>query len=161
MCTYQATPTLCVEVSRKRVDFWWFIGKYVHLRRSHPGVLPWVHSLGRPPSLSSLRCGSCQRGRSLVLFSGINDAGFPRAIGSMDATHVTIEKVSYRLRQAHLGPKLHTTARSYNIVVNHRRRILSTTSGHPSRLNDKTLVRFDHFVTNIKNSHILSDLEFK
>jgi len=35
---------------------------------------------------------------------------------------------------------------SYNVTVNHRHCILSTTAGHPSHWNDKTLVLFDEFV---------------
>ena len=64
-------------------------------------------------------------------------AGFPGAIGSTDATHIMLERVQYRYRQAHLGFKMTHTARTYNITVNHRRRILSTTRGHPARWNDK------------------------
>jgi hypothetical protein len=51
-------------------------------------------------------------------------AGFPGCIGSMDASHIMCEKVPFFLRQAHLGYKLHGTARTYNLVVNHRRMIL-------------------------------------
>ena len=76
-------------------------------------------------------------------------AGFPGCVGSTDASHVIIEKCSYRLRQLHLGYKLAHTARTYNITVNHRRRILHTTSGHPARFNDKTLVLYDHFVNRL------------
>ena len=47
------------------------------------------------------------------------------------------------------------------MTVNHRRRILSTTTGHPSRWNDQTLVRFDKFVTGIKDGTILDDVEFE
>ena len=77
-------------------------------------------------------------------------AGLPGAIGSMDATHVVLERVNYKLRQSHLGHKLSCTARTYNIVCNHRRRILSTTEGHPARWNDKSIVKFDPFVMGIK-----------
>ena len=76
-------------------------------------------------------------------------AGFPGCVGSTDASHVIIEKCSYRLRQLHLGYKLAHTARTYNITVNHRRKILHTTSGHPARFNDKTLVLFDYFVNRL------------
>jgi hypothetical protein len=47
-------------------------------------------------------------------------AGFTGAIGSTDATHITVEKCSYRLRNNHLGPKQHLTARTFNLTVNHR-----------------------------------------
>jgi hypothetical protein len=30
-------------------------------------------------------------------------AGLPGCVGSMDATHILLEKVEYRLRQSHLG----------------------------------------------------------
>jgi len=78
-----------------------------------------------------------------------NLAGFPGCIGSTDATHVAIEKCSYRLRNNHLGAKQHLTTRTFNLTVNHRRRILSTTIGMPGRWNDKTVVLFDDFVRGI------------
>ncbi len=42
-------------------------------------------------------------------------AGFPGAIGSNDATHIMLEKVQYRFRQARLGFKMTHTARTYNM----------------------------------------------
>jgi hypothetical protein len=50
----------------------------------------------------------------------MNEAGCPGNAGSMDATHVTMEKCSFRLKNAHLGPKMTLTARTYNMTVNHR-----------------------------------------
>lgn len=88
-------------------------------------------------------------------------AGLPGCVGSMDATHVALEKCSFRLRQAHLAQKLPHAARTYNIVVNHRRRILSTTHGHPARWNDKSLVKFDPFVMGLKKKQIHQDLAFE
>ena len=61
-----------------------------------------------------------------------------------------MERCVYCLRQLHLGYKLPHTARTYNLTCNHRRQILSTTSGHPARFNDKTLVLFDNFVQALK-----------
>jgi hypothetical protein len=49
-------------------------------------------------------------------------------------------------RNNHLGGKQHLTTRTFNLTVNHHRRILSTTAGYPGRWNDKTLVLFDTFV---------------
>jgi hypothetical protein len=89
-------------------------------------------------------------------------AGFPGCIGSMDATHIENCRVSYRNRQAHLSFKLPFTARTYNIVTNHRRRILSTTEGHPARWNDKSLIRFDKLATVLhEGSSLLDNLEFE
>jgi Plant transposon protein len=60
----------------------------------------------------------------------------------------------------HKGPKEGFPARSYNIVVNHRRKIISTTSGHPSRWNDKTITLHDKFLCNIKNKNTFDDYKF-
>jgi DDE superfamily endonuclease len=90
----------------------------------------------------------------------MNQAGLTGAIGSTDATHILLDKCSNLLKNLHSGGKMKQTARSYNITVNHRRRILSTTTGHPSRWNDKTLVRFDAFVMGIKNGENLADCRF-
>jgi hypothetical protein len=87
-------------------------------------------------------------------------AGFPGAIGSTDATHIMLERVLYCLRQTHIGLKMSHTARTYNITVNHRRRILATTSGHPARWNDKTLALFDNFMTDLKDGIIMDDILF-
>jgi hypothetical protein len=88
-------------------------------------------------------------------------AGLPGCIGSMDATHIPLEKVQFRLRQNHLGFKMPHTTRTYNITVNHRRRILAGTSGHPGRWNDKTLVLFDHFAVSLNEGRMLQDCAFE
>ena len=44
-----------------------------------------------------------------------------------------------------MSHKLDMPARTYNIHVTHRRRILYTTSGHPALWNDKTLQLFDDY----------------
>jgi hypothetical protein len=88
-------------------------------------------------------------------------AGFHGCIGSSDATHVGMEKCSHWLKQAHLGAKLNMASRTYNMTVNHRRRILCTTKGHPARWNDKTLQLFDKLLTGIHDGSILGDVEFE
>jgi DDE superfamily endonuclease len=77
-------------------------------------------------------------------------AGFPGCVGSTDATHIPLEKVSFTIRQGHLGFKTSATTRTYNLTVNHRRQILHTTSGHPGRWNDKTLARYDTFMDQLR-----------
>ena len=72
------------------------------------------------------------------LFNTMSQLNQCKTIGSMDATHVKLERVASSRHQSHLARKLHATARSYNVVVNHRRRILGTTNGHPARCNDKS-----------------------
>ncbi len=88
-------------------------------------------------------------------------AGFNGCVGSSDATHISLEKCSYRLRQNNLGGKSKLTTRMFNLTVNHRRRILSTTPGYPGRWNDKTLVLFDDFVRGIHEGSLMEDVSFE
>ena len=90
-----------------------------------------------------------------------NTAGMHGCIGSADATHVSILQMQAGLKQYHMGAKLHTPARAFNIVVNHRRRILSTTSGMPARWNDKTIVLFDQFMSDLHRGKLYRDNEFQ
>eukprot|EP00804_Cyclotella_cryptica_P019054 CCRYP_014463-RA/>CCRYP_014463-RA protein AED:0.10 eAED:0.10 QI:0/0/0/1/1/1/2/0/449 len=88
-------------------------------------------------------------------------AGLPGALGSTDATHITTWQCEYNLRNNHLGGKSSSTTRSYNITVNHWRRILHSTRGGPGRWNDKTMVLFDTFVRGIRDGDHLNDVEFE
>ncbi len=88
-------------------------------------------------------------------------AGFPGCIGSSDATHVTLEKCWAKIANMHLGGKSSHTTRAFNITVNHRRRILYTTKGHPGRWNDKTLVQFDRLLRGMREGALLEDIDFR
>ena len=88
-------------------------------------------------------------------------AGMPGAFGSTDATHIVHKRCSWRIRRAHLGHKTKYTTRTYNLTVNHRRRILGSTCGHPGSWNDKTLVLFDNFIRDIKRGDLLNDYTFE
>ena len=79
----------------------------------------------------------------------------PGCIGSTDACHVGMLNCHNQLRIRNSGFKMNMPTRTFNLTANHRRKILSTTTGHPGRFNDKTLVRFDKFVMNVKGGKIL------
>lgn len=89
-----------------------------------------------------------------------SEAGFNGCIGSADATHIIMEKCSSRLKNQHTGGKLSQSARAFEITVNHRRRILSTTVGFPGRWNDKTIVRFDSFINRIHRGLLYEDVKY-
>ena len=109
----------------------------------------WVYTPRTPEEIASVT-------------SEYSAAGFPGCIGSMDATHVEHCRIAYDYRQAHLSFKLPFTARTYNIVTNHRRRILGTTDGHPARWNDKSLVKFDEIAMDLhEGKGVMKDLEFE
>jgi hypothetical protein len=88
-------------------------------------------------------------------------AGLPGCLGSQDATHIGMHRCQYRLRQYHNSYKLPMPTRTYNLTVNHRRRILSSTRGHPGRWNDKTLVLYDSLSTDLRDGKRYSDIEFE
>ena len=87
-------------------------------------------------------------------------AGFNRCIGSADVTHVVLERCHSRLKNQYLGSKSSHSTRAYQLVVNHRRQIISSTVGYPGRWNYKTIVRFDGFVTDIQRGLFLKDHKF-
>ena len=87
-------------------------------------------------------------------------AGFNGCIGSVDATHVSMERCSHWLWQSNKGFKLNMPSQTYNITVNHRRRIISSTTGHPARWNDKTLQLFDEFLVALQHQGALDDNVF-
>jgi len=88
-------------------------------------------------------------------------AGMPGTFGSTDATHIVHDMCNWKSRRAHLGGKSKHPTRTYNMTVNHRRRILSTTPGHPGSWNDKTLALFDSLMADIKSGDILEDNTFE
>eukprot|EP00804_Cyclotella_cryptica_P009478 CCRYP_017781-RA/>CCRYP_017781-RA protein AED:0.25 eAED:0.26 QI:0/0/0/1/0/0/3/0/237 len=88
-------------------------------------------------------------------------AGMPGCIASVDGTHVVHEKCCYRLKRIHTGFKTSATTRSFNLGANHRRQIVSSTTGHPGSWNDKTLVLFDLFLRGIKTGRTLQDNVFE
>jgi DDE superfamily endonuclease len=87
-------------------------------------------------------------------------AGFNGCVGSMDATHVLNERICHAQKQSHMGFKLPGAARTYNITVNHRRQILSSTSGHPARWNDRTVVKYDTFLQDLRRTDLMQDVTF-
>jgi hypothetical protein len=88
-------------------------------------------------------------------------AGCPGTPGSTDATSIIHEQCAWRLRRLHKGGKSKHPTRTYNMTVNHRRRILGSTKGHPGSWNDKTVVLFDTFIKAIKRGDILQDNIFE
>ena len=79
--------------------------------------------------------------------SVFRQAGFNGCIGSSDGTHVPMLKCSQWASNSHKGFKLNVPARTYNVTVDHSRRILQSTSDPPGTWNDKTLILFDEYIS--------------
>ena len=73
--------------------------------------------------------------------------GFNGCVGSSDGTHVPMLKCSQWAANNNKGFKLNVPARTYNVTVDHSRRILHSTTGHPGTCNDKTLILFDDYLS--------------
>ena len=97
----------------------------------------------------------CSTHMSEFTTGGLWGAGF-----SADATNAIMWRCEHNLKQANTGWKSTHPARSHNVCVNHRRQILSSTRGHPSRWNDKTLAWADPLMKGIHTGRILQDVEF-
>ena len=50
---------------------------------------------------------------------------------------------------------------AYEVTVHHSWRVLYISTGHPGSRNDKTIVKMDKLVMDLKNVKILQDVEFK
>jgi Plant transposon protein len=89
-----------------------------------------------------------------------SEAGFDGYIGSADVNHFIIEKCQARLKKQNLAGNSSHTTRDFQLVVNHRRQIIASTVGFPGWWNDKTVVRFDDFITDSQRGKYLEDKEF-
>ena len=87
-------------------------------------------------------------------------AGFNGCIGSSDATHVGMLSCPAWTHNMHKGFKLNIPSRTYNVTVDHSRKILGSTEGHPATWNDKSLILFDRLISNINQGIIPNDYEF-
>ena len=87
-------------------------------------------------------------------------AGFDGCIGSSDATHVPMLKCPAWASNMNKGFKLNLPSRTYNATVDHSRRILCSTTGHPATWNDKTLVLYDPLLTKVKDRRVHEEYEF-
>lgn len=92
-------------------------------------------------------------------FSTFLSSPDPVTLG-MDATHVGMLKCFYRLKQFNESWKLKMPCRTYNTTVNHRRRILYSTRGHPGRWNDKTLQLYDDLAKILRDGKQFTDGSF-
>ena len=82
-------------------------------------------------------------------------AGFNGCIGSTDATHIPMLRCPQWTQNSHRGYKLSIPARTYNVTVDHCRRVLGSTHEYPGTWNDKTLVLFDQLIFNVHDGNLI------
>ena len=86
-------------------------------------------------------------------------AGLDGCIGSIDATHVYVTKAESSLKNLNTGKEQYQS-RTFNVAVNHRRKIIHSTHGAAGSFNDKTLIRGDKFAQDLRYKRILQDVEY-
>jgi hypothetical protein len=86
--------------------------------------------------------------------------GFPGAIGSVDCTHILWGRCPALFQNTYTGKEKKATV-AYEVTVNHSGKVLYISAGHPGSRNDKTIVKTDKLVMNLKDKVILQDVEFK
>ena len=78
-------------------------------------------------------------------------AGFDGCIVLSDGTHIPTLKCSQWASNLHKGFKLNLQTRTYNITVDHLRKIRGSTTRHPGTWNNKPLILFDEFICSVHN----------
>ena len=86
--------------------------------------------------------------------------GFPGCIGSTDCVHLRWERCPVGDRSLHKGKEGYPSI-SYEVTVDHTSKIIAATKGFPGAKNDKTIVRFDGFVSAIHDGDLYSNVSYK
>ena len=77
-------------------------------------------------------------------------AGFTSlCVGSIDVVHVRQWRCRQNLKQLSTGKEKYPS-RAYEVICNHRKKILHVTKGFYGSVNDKTIVRFDKAANDVK-----------
>ena len=85
--------------------------------------------------------------------------GFPGCVGSIDCVHIRWDNCPAKWRNMYRGKGAHPTI-SYEVTVSHDKTILFATIGHYGTRNDKTIVRFDGFVSAIHECGLYAEKTF-
>ena len=86
--------------------------------------------------------------------------GLPGCIGSTDCVHIRWGRCPAGGRSLHKGKEGYPTL-SYEVTVDHSKKIIGVTQGHPGARNDKTIVKFDGYVTSIHDRKLYQNETFE
>lgn len=86
--------------------------------------------------------------------------GLNGCVGSMDGVHVEWGKCPVAWNAFCCGKEEYPTL-VFNVTVSHSGRVLSVTKSFWGARNDKTIVRYDQHIMNIKNNKIYDDVVFE
>ena len=85
--------------------------------------------------------------------------GLPGCIGSTDCVHLKWDRCPVGLAQLCSGKEGYPTL-AYSCTVDHHHRILASTSSYWGAKNDKTIVRGDTYITDVREKKVHADVEY-
>ena len=85
--------------------------------------------------------------------------GLPGCIGSTDCVHLKWDRCPVGLAQLCSGKEGYPTL-AYSCTVDHHHRILASTSSYWGAKNDKTIVRGDTYITDVREKKVNENIEF-
>ncbi len=85
--------------------------------------------------------------------------GLPGAVGSTDCTHIPLGKCPVSWRNSCIGKEGFPTL-AYSMTCDHTRKILHCTGGFPGSYNDKTIARYDSFITEVAQNPLYKDFKY-
>ena len=83
-------------------------------------------------------------------FCRIKTAGFDGAFISVDTATIVFDSIFWEYCRQHMGYKQSLNSRTFNACTNHRRQTIYVTNGFPARWYDKTIVKYDKFINDVK-----------
>ena len=87
--------------------------------------------------------------------------GFPGCVGSTDCVHIRWEMCPSLWYSSYKNGKNSYASIAYEMTVDHSKRFQATTIGHYGTTSDKTIVKFDGFVNEVKYGEMYSTAKFK
>lgn len=85
------------------------------------------------------------------------DVGWPGCLGSTDVTHVRAVNIPYGSRWGFIGKEGVATV-AFETTCDHKLRCLGATRGFPGAHNARTIIRFDEYITKLRNE--CDDVEY-
>ena len=87
--------------------------------------------------------------------------GFPGCVGSTDCVHIRWECCPSQWASAFRNGKHNYASIAYEMTVDHSKRFQATTVGHYGTTSDKTIVKFDGYITKVRYDKLFTEAQFK
>jgi hypothetical protein len=85
--------------------------------------------------------------------------GIPGAVGSTDCTHIPLGKCPVSWRNSCIGKEGFPTL-AYSMTCDHTRKIMACSGGFPGTYNDKTIARYDAFISEVAQNPLFKNFKY-